>query len=165
MTHICVGNLTIIVSDNGLSPYRRQAIILTDAQTLWIGPLGTKFSEIVLEIHTFSFKKMHLKMSYGKWRPFCLGLNVLSEILIKIQSFSLTKMHLKLFSTKWRSFCYQFCVDDTKWLWIILSAAILASVLCWSVKLYSPLIPISAALHQINSERARLREATVIWKC
>ena len=26
-THICVGNLTIIVSDNGLSPGRRQAII------------------------------------------------------------------------------------------------------------------------------------------
>ena len=27
MTHICVGNLTIIGSDNGLSPGRRQAII------------------------------------------------------------------------------------------------------------------------------------------
>ena len=27
VTHICVGNLTIIGSDNGLSPGRRQAII------------------------------------------------------------------------------------------------------------------------------------------
>ena len=27
MTHICVGNLTSIGSDNGLSPGRRQAII------------------------------------------------------------------------------------------------------------------------------------------
>ena len=26
----------------------------------------------------FSFKKMHLKMSFGKWRPFCIGLNVLT---------------------------------------------------------------------------------------
>ena len=26
---------------------------------------------------TFSFKKTHLKMSSGKWRPFCLDLNVL----------------------------------------------------------------------------------------
>ena len=44
---------------------------------LLIEPLGTNFSEISIEIHTFSFKEMHLKMSSGKWRPFCLGLNVL----------------------------------------------------------------------------------------
>ena len=25
---------------------------------------------ILIEIHTFSFKKMHLKLSCGKWRPF-----------------------------------------------------------------------------------------------
>ena len=37
--------------------------------------LRTKFREILIRIHTFSFKKMHLKMSYG-WRPFYLGLNV-----------------------------------------------------------------------------------------
>ena len=59
------------------------AIILwisTNAGILLIGPLGTNLSEIVIEIHTFSFKKMHLKMSSGKWRPFCLGLNVLRYI-------------------------------------------------------------------------------------
>ena len=77
VTHICVGKLVIIVSDNGLSPVRRQAIIWTNAGILLIGPLGTNFSEILIEIHTFSFKKMHLKMSSGKWRPFCLVLNVL----------------------------------------------------------------------------------------
>ena len=76
VTHICVGNLTIIGSDNGLSPERRQAIIWTNAGILLIGPTGTTFSEI--EIHTFSFKEMHLKLS-GKWRPFCLGLNVLTQ--------------------------------------------------------------------------------------
>ena len=48
-----------------------------NAGILLIGPLGTNFSEILIEIHTFSFKKMHLKMSSGKSRPFCLGLNVL----------------------------------------------------------------------------------------
>ena len=78
MTHIFVDNLTIIGSDNGLSPGRRQAIIWTNAGILLIGPLGTSFSEILLEIHTFSFTKMHLKMSSGKWRPFCVGLNVLT---------------------------------------------------------------------------------------
>ena len=42
-----------------------------------IGPLGTNFSEIWIGILSFSFKKMHLKMSSGKWRPSCPGLNVL----------------------------------------------------------------------------------------
>ena len=79
MTHICVSNLTIIGSDNGLSPGRRQAITWTNVGILLIGPLGTNFSEMLIEIHTFSFKKIHLKMSSGKWQPFCLGLNVLSR--------------------------------------------------------------------------------------
>ena len=42
-----------------------------------IGPSETNFSEIVIKIYTFSFRKMHLKMSSGEWRTFCLGLNVL----------------------------------------------------------------------------------------
>ena len=79
VTHICVGKLTIIGSDNGLSPERRQAIIWNNAGILFIGPSWTNFSEILIEIHTFSFKKMHLKISSVKWRPFCLGLNVLSH--------------------------------------------------------------------------------------
>ena len=81
MTHICVSKLTIIASDNGLSPGRRQAIIRTNAGILLIEPLWKNFSEISIEIHTFSFKEMHLKMSSGKWRPFCLGLNLLSPKL------------------------------------------------------------------------------------
>ena len=76
-THICVGKLTFIGSDNGLSPGRRQGIIWTSAGILLIGPLGTNFSEIAIGIQTFSFKKIHLKMSSGKGWPFCLGLNVL----------------------------------------------------------------------------------------
>ena len=44
---------------------------------LLIGPLGTNFSEILIEIQIFLFRKMHLKMSSAKCRPFCLGLNVL----------------------------------------------------------------------------------------
>ena len=79
VTHICVSKLTIIGSDNGLSPERRQAIIWTNAGIVLIRTLGTNFSEISSEIHTFSFKKMHLKMSSAKWRPFCLGLNALKQ--------------------------------------------------------------------------------------
>ena len=79
MTHICVSKLTFIGSDNGLSPRRRQAIIWTNARILLIGPLGTKFSEILIEIVRVSFKKMRLKGSSANWRPFGLGLNVLNH--------------------------------------------------------------------------------------
>ena len=78
VTHICVNNLIIIGSDYGLSPGRRQAIIWTNAGILFIGPLGTNFSEILIEILTFSFKKMRLNVYSGIWRPFCRGLNVLT---------------------------------------------------------------------------------------
>ena len=77
VAYICVSKLIIIGSDNGLSPSRCQAIIWTNAGILLIRILGTNFSEILSEIHAFWFKKMHLKMSSAKWRPFCLGLNVL----------------------------------------------------------------------------------------
>ena len=77
VTHICVTKLTNIGSNNGLSPGRRQAIIWTNAGILLIWPLGTNVNEILIEINTFSLKKMHLKMSSGKWRPSCPGLNVL----------------------------------------------------------------------------------------
>ena len=77
VTHICVGNITIIVSDNGLSPNGRQTITWTNDGILLIGPLGTNFSKILIKIHTFSLKKMHLKTSSARRRPFCLGLNVL----------------------------------------------------------------------------------------
>ena len=75
--HICVSKLTIIGSDNGLSPERCQAIIWINAGVLLIGPLETNFSEILIAIFTFSFKKMHFKLLSGKCWPFCLGLNVL----------------------------------------------------------------------------------------
>ena len=64
--HICISKLTITGSDNGLAPVRRQAIIGTNAGILLIGPLGTNFSEILIEIYTCSFQKMHLKMLPGK---------------------------------------------------------------------------------------------------
>ena len=74
--HICSSNLTIISSDNGLVPTRRQAIIWTNAGISLIGPLGTNFSDMLTKIYTFSFKKMHLKIAPAKWQPF--GLNVLT---------------------------------------------------------------------------------------
>ena len=80
VTHICVNKLTIIGSDNSLVPTRRQAIIWTNGGILLIRNPGTNFSEILSEIYAFSFKTIHLKMSSGIWRLFCLGLNLLSQV-------------------------------------------------------------------------------------
>ena len=60
-------------TDNGLAPYMRQAIIWTHAGILLIEPLETNFSEIFIEIHTFSFKEMHLKLLSERCRLYCLA--------------------------------------------------------------------------------------------
>ena len=77
VTHICVSKITIIGSDNGLTPGRRQAIIWTNAGILLIWNLGTNFNEILSEIHTFSFKKNAFKnvvctMASISSRPQCV---------------------------------------------------------------------------------------------
>ena len=104
VTHICVHNVTVIGLDNGFSPGLRQAIIQTNDVILFIGPSGTKFSEVLIKIHIFSLKKMHLKMSSGKWWPLCLGLNVLIvslltqdshyDIMIKADSINVVANHV-----------------------------------------------------------------------
>ena len=81
--HICIRKLTIIGSDNGLLPDQCQVIIWTNAGILSIGPWGTNFSEIWIEILTFPFKKMHLKDLSEQRRPVCLGLNVLIVFQVK----------------------------------------------------------------------------------
>ena len=73
VTHICVDNLTIIGSDNGLSPGRRQAITWTNVGILLIGPMGTNFSEMLIEIHTFSFENVVWKMAAILSRPQCVN--------------------------------------------------------------------------------------------
>ena len=79
VTHIWISKVTIISSDNGLAPGRHQAIVWNDAGISLIQTWGTNFSEMSSEMHTISFKNMHLKMSSGKWRPYYLGLNVLNR--------------------------------------------------------------------------------------
>ena len=89
VTYICVSKLTIIGSNNDLPPGRRQAFIWTNAGKLLIQTKGTNSSEILSGIHIFLFKKMHFKMSSGKWGPCCLGLNVLMAL------FSITRYHIQ----------------------------------------------------------------------
>ena len=87
-------------SDNGLSPNRHQAIILTNAGLLSIGPLGRSFNEILIKIQNFSFTKMHLKMSSAKWRPFCPGRDEFSVLhsqavacQLSLKSVALSMLH------------------------------------------------------------------------
>ena len=91
---ICIDKLTIIDSDNCLSPGRHQAIIWTNAGMGLIGPLGTNFRKISIGIQTFSFMKMHLKMWPVKWHPFCVSFNVLKYL------------HLHGDHHVWVSICY-----------------------------------------------------------
>ena len=60
------GNGVSIGSDKGFSTVRRQAITWTNAGVLLIGLIGRNFNEIWIEILSFSFKKMRLKMLSAK---------------------------------------------------------------------------------------------------
>ena len=114
--HKCVSKQTIIGSDNGLSPGRRQAIIWTNDGILLIRSLGTNFSEILSKNHTFSFKKMLLKMSSAKWQPSWLGLNVLT--MLKIMTGCLTARSnypINDDSTAVRSGLHNYTYSQCKW--------------------------------------------------
>ena len=106
--HLCIGNLTIIGSDNVFLPGWRQAIVWTNAGIWLIGSLGTNFSEILIKIQTPWFKKKRLKVSSAKGQPFCHGLNVwihlqlergtrpsISAVLIYI-SFAVDQCHTEI---------------------------------------------------------------------
>ena len=58
---------------SALYPIWCQAITWTNARLFSTWPLGTNFSEILFKIQSFSLKKVQLKMSSAKWRPFCPG--------------------------------------------------------------------------------------------
>ena len=77
VTHICVRKLTIIGSDNDLSPDRHQAIISTCAGMLLIEPLGTNFNEFFIEIKissltNFNLKVWSVKVAATLYRPQCV---------------------------------------------------------------------------------------------
>ena len=60
-------HLTIIGSDNGLSPGRRQSIIWNNVGILLIETLKMKFSGILIKIQIFSFEKIHLNIPFGEY--------------------------------------------------------------------------------------------------
>ena len=78
VTHVCVCNLIMTGSDNGLSPGRRQAIIWANAEMLLVEPWATNFSDILIEIHTITFGKFLWICQQQIDGHFVSGLNVLN---------------------------------------------------------------------------------------
>ena len=89
MTHFCVTNLTTNGSDHGLLSWTKP---LSNPMLKYC--LGTNFGEIVIQIQTFSFKKMHLKVSSTKWGLFCVCYHFIHKI------------HYLLYTTHTVSFCF-----------------------------------------------------------
>ena len=77
---------------------------------LCIGPLGTNFNKIFIEVHTFSFKTRHLKMSSGKLQQFCLCLNVMTIWVTHMaaQYSDILKMRRSRRQMEWELFSFRF---------------------------------------------------------
>ena len=71
---------------------------LANTAILLVWTSGTNFSEILSEIHTFSFKRMNWKMSSVKWGLFRLGLN---ELTLNLSPPSAAYMRRWTASTLW----------------------------------------------------------------
>ena len=77
MTHICISELTIIGSENGLVPGRRQAIIWINVGILLIWTSETNFSEILSDIRTSSVTKNVFENVVREMAGIFLSLSVL----------------------------------------------------------------------------------------
>ena len=97
---MCLSKLTIIASDNGLSPGRCHAIIRINAGILLIGALRNIFQWNLTRNSHILIHEMLLKLSSAEWRPFRHGLNVLSNYIhIKLWNVITHSFHISL---QWR---------------------------------------------------------------
>ena len=71
LTHICIGDSTIIVSDNGLSPNRRQAIFWTEMGILM------KFQAKFKNLHSWDiFQKVLWQKATNLYRSQCIVISI-----------------------------------------------------------------------------------------
>ena len=84
-------NWVSVVSGNGSTPVRCQAITRTNAGLLSSEPLGTNFGEIWIEMPNFHWWKCIWKCRLPNWRPSCPGGDelrvVIKELIIYLLSF------------------------------------------------------------------------------
>ena len=95
----------VFFPDSFFWPSSRTLLPAKNNRNLFIILAATKWGYC---IQTFSFKKMHLKMSSAKLRPFCLGLNVLIEHLKKWRwcLISIIKKKKKMGLLLWNTYLY-----------------------------------------------------------
>ena len=98
--------------------------------------LANNFSKILIEIHTFSFRNMHLKILYGKWRPFCLCLNVLKLIHVIISYLGMKSWDLHVCDRASTITHVDRVNKSNPWyskIWLCLNVTIWSSQICFSV--------------------------------
>ena len=93
MTHIRVGKLTNIGSDNGLAPSRRQTIIWTNVGKLLIGPLRTNFSEFFIQEK--ALENVVCEMASILSRPQCVNVLAVSYKCILFMFHCCTLVEIK----------------------------------------------------------------------
>ena len=104
VTHICVNKLTIIDSDNGLSPSRRQAIIWTYDDSWPISSYKEQYSvnfnpKSNIFIQENAFESVVWKMAAILSRPQCVNLRQLSSSLQRTTSGRLSSQASTIFRT------------------------------------------------------------------
>ena len=77
MTHIRVGKITIIGSNNRLSPGRHLVIIWINVGISLIGPLRTKFSEILIFVQENVFKNVTCELASILFPSQCVKFRIL----------------------------------------------------------------------------------------
>ena len=79
VTHICVGNLITIGSDNGLSPGRCQVIIWTNTGIHIVYWTTRNTPQWNVNRNSYIYIQGNTFVNVCKWRQFCLGLNMLIQ--------------------------------------------------------------------------------------
>ena len=96
--HICVSKLTIIGSDNGLSPDRRQAITWNSAGILFVGHLWTNFDRnLYIFVQENAFESVVWKMAAILCRPQCVKWQYALSCVASRWWLSIMKPHISVY--------------------------------------------------------------------
>ena len=96
VTHICVSKINHHWSREWFVAWSAPSHYLNQCWIIVHWNLKNKLQWNLNKICTFTFKKMHLKMSSVKWRPFCLGLNMLRTIIQRQQTAKYNHVHISM---------------------------------------------------------------------
>ena len=81
--------------------------VLSHYLNQWCLYLGTNFNKVLIEIHKFSYRKIHLYMSSATRHLFSFSLNVLTGPFGKISMKSELKSNIHTWRSSWKSLLYR----------------------------------------------------------